>query len=89
MPLNDELLARIDERVKTLFNELREIKDDVREIKEGMGICPFGSEAHATMAEKVEALETEASELRGGRKVAYMIVGAGIAIAGILVGFII
>jgi len=88
MTPDGELLARIDERVKTIFNELTEIKDDVRGIKEKMGVCPMGPEAHAGIVKDIEALKKEQDELRGGRRVAYIIAGGIIAVAGMIVGFL-
>jgi hypothetical protein len=86
---NEELLIRIDERVKTLFDEIRDMKDDVKLIKLGVTTCPFGAEAHATVVKDIEALKKEQDELRGGRRVAYIIAGAGITIVGIMIGFFI
>jgi len=85
---DDELLARIDERVKTIFSELTEIKEDLREIKEKMGVCPMGPEAHADVVKDIKDLKQEQDELRGGRRMAYIIAGGIIAVAGMIVGFL-
>lgn len=96
MPPDEELLARIDERVKTLFTTVNDTKDDVKDIKKAIdklveksGVCPLGDDrekAHAEVLTKIGTLENEQAELRGGRRVLIFIAGAAVAIVAAIIG---
>jgi regulator of replication initiation timing len=93
---DEELLARIDERVKTLFTTVNDTKDDVKDIKKAIdklveksNVCPLGEDrekAHAAVVEDIKNLKTEQDELRGGRRVVIFFAGAVVAIGCTIIG---
>ncbi len=96
MPLDEALLARLDERTLALQkgqNRIEERLDCIeKKLMDKANKCPIEgerNEAHESVCERLTKLETEASELRGGRRIAYIIAGGILTLAGMMVGFFI
>jgi len=97
------LQKSVDEIKKTQTESVKELKktqegiwdklDSIEgKISENANKCPLGEDrekAHAQVVEDIKTLKKEQDELRGGRRVAYIIAGAGITIVGIIIGFFI
>ena len=96
MSLDNELLARIDERVKVLSVVVNDTQDDMKDIKKAIGelvektnVCPLGEDrerAHAAVLTEIETLKNEQAELRGGRRALILIAGAVVAIIAAIIG---